>query len=424
MAAKPRMKAVEWAHEAEPRAAPSQHNPNPRPPERAGRRRGAPARAARGRLHPRPGRRRRLSRRRPRRSVHGERRPGRRAGGHRRRGPRRGDRGGPPHRLRPAGRPARAARRAAAAPGSGRGADRAAGRELRDRFGEDLRRPLSRRHDLPLPPGGSPPVPARARRRLRRDRVAAGARARGSRRRRRALAVGAPQPVVRRVEGAAAVGRAGPDIPSRRRPRGHPRRRRRAGRRRRPRADLGARRALRRRVGARRGGPLPRRSPFRPARARGLAPPLRRRRAGGAADRAPDTGAGRGPERGHRPRGARGGGKHRGGLEAPDAARLRGPPGEIVARLSPVRLRDWVAVRRTLASVAMLREVRLAAISRRAASVRLGFLRHRRAAPPRPRPARDRARRRGGDRGRSPRPPLRPATGGRRDPAPGSSRRQ
>ena len=48
-------------------------------------------------------------------------------------------------------------------------------------------------------------------------------------------------------------------------------------------------------------------------------------------------------------------------------------PGEIVARLAPVRLADWVAVRRALASVAMLRDVQLAAISRRAAAVRLGF---------------------------------------------------
>ena len=98
-------------------------------------------------------------------------------------------------------------------------------------------------------------------------------------------------------------------------------------------------------------------------------------------------------------------------------------PGEIVARLSPVRLRDWVAVRRTLASVAMLREVRLAAISRRAASVRLGFY-----------GTVEQLRLALAQRGITlagaegswtlAAAPLRPAGGGRRDPAPGSSRRQ
>lgn len=46
---------------------------------------------------------------------------------------------------------------------------------------------------------------------------------------------------------------------------------------------------------------------------------------------------------------------------------------EIIARMPLARLADWIAVRRTLGSVAMLRDMQLIAVSRRAAAVRLGF---------------------------------------------------
>lgn len=46
---------------------------------------------------------------------------------------------------------------------------------------------------------------------------------------------------------------------------------------------------------------------------------------------------------------------------------------EIIARMQLARLADWIAVRRTLGSVAMLRDMQLVAVSRRAAAVRLGF---------------------------------------------------
>ena len=46
---------------------------------------------------------------------------------------------------------------------------------------------------------------------------------------------------------------------------------------------------------------------------------------------------------------------------------------EIVARMPLARLADWIAIRRTLGSVAMLRDMQLVAVSRRAGAVRLGF---------------------------------------------------
>lgn len=50
-----------------------------------------------------------------------------------------------------------------------------------------------------------------------------------------------------------------------------------------------------------------------------------------------------------------------------------GRPGRIVARLPLQRLADWVAVRERLRSVAPLRELRLIAVSRREAAVRMEF---------------------------------------------------